>query len=245
MFEATRQGIYYYNLLNFHMISGTKAMESIDSVLQRHNAEVTASLQLGTYTNASLLYYYSQMPLLYSIEGKLVWHVPVYSKEVVKTDKGIETVPDTIDLTGLGLVDATDRHNLKIEYMDPGMTGEQLIRKARLYFLGQIVEKDLPQRKHDIIGFLKSKNITVMESESVNPDVRFNEGSCNYTSTLEWETTQTFLSNFITRHADQKEVLAMIDAPTATLKFGFWVYNAEKYRTEFYYVALNLQNISP
>jgi hypothetical protein len=129
--------------------------------------------------------------------------------------------------------------------MEPGMNGEQLVRRTRLSFMGQIVEKDLPQRKQDVIGFFESHNVTIRETEVINPDVMFNEGTYNYTSTLEWETTQTSLSNFITRHADQKEALMITDTPTATLKLGFWVYNAEKYRTEFYYITLNLQYISP
>lgn len=112
-FKVTPQGIFYYDLKSYDLMSGIAASSVVKS-------KITARASSDYFTRMELLY-----PLKVGNETKYVWFVPIYY-----------TNPNSnvIGLAGLGIVDAQSADKVIIEYTGEGVTGETLIKKAKESF---------------------------------------------------------------------------------------------------------------
>ncbi|GMX58554.1 MAG: hypothetical protein MCSN_2080 [Candidatus Microsyncoccus archaeolyticus] len=112
-FKVTPQGIFYYDLKSYDLMSGIAASSVVKS-------KITARASSDYFTRMELLY-----PLKVGNETKYAWFVPIYY-----------TNPNSnvIGLAGLGIVDAQSADKVIIEYTGEGVTGETLIRKAKESF---------------------------------------------------------------------------------------------------------------
>jgi hypothetical protein len=147
IFKSTRTGIYYYNLRQLNLISGTSAEDYIESKLP---AREKGSL-FGT------------MPLLYNVEGRLIWYVPIYWAE--EGEKAAAS--GTITFEGLGVVDASDSKNYHIELVSEGVNPQDisvtnLVKKARIEFLKTLQGTPVTQELK-VNGTLTSINQDIVE----------------------------------------------------------------------------------
>ncbi len=120
VFKISRSNVYYYDYKDLNLISGITAMDVVESELPK----------------PATGFYYAAMPMLYPVEVspnnfKLTWYVPVYWQEY--SDE--ESTSITIRLAGLALVDASKSDNRVLELAVGGLTGEALVRSARLKYI--------------------------------------------------------------------------------------------------------------
>lgn len=112
-FKATSDGITYYDLRKYDLMSGVAASGVVKS-------KITARSGSSYYTAMELLY-----PVKVNNQTKYVWFVPIYYKS--ESSK-------LIGLAGLGIVDAQSADKVVVEYTGEGVTGESLIKKAKESF---------------------------------------------------------------------------------------------------------------
>ncbi len=120
VFKISRNHVYYYDYKDLNLISGITAMDVVESELPK----------------PATGFYYAAMPMLYPVEiapgdFKLTWYVPVYWQEYSSE----ESTSITIRLAGLALVDASKSDNRILELATGGLTGENLVRSARLKYI--------------------------------------------------------------------------------------------------------------
>ncbi len=112
-FKATPSGIYYYDLSDENMISGTAA----------------GSVAMSKITERTGTVYYTAMELLYPMQvgnaSKQVWFVPIY----------FESSSGLIGLAGLALVDSHEQNKVYVELIETsGATGSELVENAKSGF---------------------------------------------------------------------------------------------------------------
>jgi hypothetical protein len=112
-FKATAKGIIYYDLREYDFMSGTAASGVVKS-------KITARSGSNYYTACELLY-----PIKANNETRYVWFVPIYYQNAANNQVG---------LAGLGIVDARSADKVVVEYSGDGVTGEDLIKKAKESF---------------------------------------------------------------------------------------------------------------
>jgi len=110
-FRATSNGIYYYDLRKYDLMSGVAASSVVKS-------KITARSGSDYYTAMELLY-----PMKVNNQTKYVWFVPIYYQS--------QTTSKLIGLAGLGIVDAQSADKVVVEYTGEGITGGTLIKKAK------------------------------------------------------------------------------------------------------------------
>jgi hypothetical protein len=113
-FKATSEGITYYDLSQYNLMSGDTAG---DTLLSKVNTRTGTEY----YTEMELLY-----PLQVGNEIKQVWFVPIYFRN---TESGL------IGLAGLGLIDAQASNVMAVEYTEGGLTGSALVSRAKDSFI--------------------------------------------------------------------------------------------------------------
>ncbi|MFA5009466.1 MAG: hypothetical protein WC534_02750 [Candidatus Paceibacterota bacterium] len=112
-FKATSEGITYYDLRNYDLMSGVTASGVVKS-------KITARSGSNYYTACELLY-----PIKVNNETKYAWFVPIYYQNAANNQIG---------LAGLGIVDAQSADKVVVEYTGEGISGEGFIKKTKESF---------------------------------------------------------------------------------------------------------------
>ena len=136
VFKACRDGIRYYDLRQYNIMSGHQA----ENVVESHILKPTA----GEYQ--------AQMPLLYTINSTYAWFVPIYWRG---TRGDTSSEHETIRLAGLGIVEANDVDHIVIVMTSEGYKGAELVAEAKRRFLGGAFAK--PKEEQELSGILERK----------------------------------------------------------------------------------------
>ena len=112
-FKATPEGISYYDLRQYDLMSGIAASGVVKS-------KITARAGSNYFTAMELIY-----PFSVNNQTKYVWFVPVYYQS---------TNSNLIGLAGLGIVDAQSADKVVVEYTGAGVSGEKLIEQTKESF---------------------------------------------------------------------------------------------------------------
>jgi len=143
VFKFSRDGIQYYDLRSYNIMSGQQAQNTIEGEIFKRT---TGSFQ-------------ARMPLLYPINGTYAWFTPIYYEGEQEDSFGHET----IKLSGLGIVEANDLDNFAIVMTSEGYKGADLVAEAKRRFVGGEVEPTLPEPEpepetlYEITGILTHK----------------------------------------------------------------------------------------
>jgi hypothetical protein len=142
MFKTTDTGIEYYDMKGLNLKSGLQAQNVIE-----HQFVTTSG---GTYE--------AQMPLLYPLNGKYAWFVPVYWRA---TQGEATSGQETLQLVALGILDPTNLAKFSIvmtnEKTADGRSivyqGADLVKEAKRRFLGG---SEQPATEKTVTGALQN-----------------------------------------------------------------------------------------
>jgi len=135
VFKATKEGILYYDVSTLGIKSGLQAQNVVGS----HILKTTTGL------------FEPQMPLMYMINGRYAWFVPINWHV---TEKEAQSEQETIKLAGLAIVDAVDLDHYSMVMTSEGYQGAALVAEAKRKFLsGEVV----PQTEKTVSGTIEAK----------------------------------------------------------------------------------------
>jgi hypothetical protein len=170
--------------------------------------------------------------ILYRIGDDEVYFIPVYTA-------GAGGV-----VTELGVVACVGAVFTGEYYVGLGGTAEEAYRK----YLTQVskIEKPPPpqptesleERKTNVLNVFKETKIGLVTPRALNPQASYSEGTANYTTTYQWNSTKQFLEGFVSEWSSKTDKILMWQ-DKSTLNFGVLV-NVEGI-VELHYVSVNLE----
>jgi hypothetical protein len=169
--------------------------------------------------------------ILYRIGDDEVYFIPVYTA-------GAGGV-----VTELGVVACVGAVFTGEYYVGLGATAEEAYGK----YLTQVakIEKPPPQptesleeRKTNVLNVFKETKIRLVTPRALNPQASYIEGTANYTTTYQWNSTKQFLEGFVSEWSSKTDKILMWQ-DKSTLNFGVLV-NVEGI-VELHYVSVNIE----
>jgi hypothetical protein len=166
MFKTVDNGIAYYDTTGWDIKSGLQAQNVIESHI------------LMPTTGA----YEAEMPLIYPINGKNAWFVPVYWR----IGRGQSTSEqETIKLAGLGIVDAENLDQYTIVMTGEGYQGAALVAEAKRRFEAGTIQ---PLNEKTITGTLNDRFSYVNNGNTIYVLTINQTDYAAYTQTLDFTT---------------------------------------------------------
>lgn len=168
--------------------------------------------------------------ILYRIGDDEVYFIPVYTAGA----GGI--------VTELGVIACVGAVFTGEYYVGLGNTAEEAYRK----YLAEVskIEKappqateSLEQRRMTVVNTFKQAKVNLLTPKALNPQVSYNEGVVNYTTSSQWNNTKQLLENFISSWKDKTDRI-LVWQEESNLNFGVLI-NIDGV-VELHYITVNL-----
>jgi len=176
--EETEQ-LYFVDFGNLTVIGPWMALSTVNN-----NAQIRAQLTLHpNWVSGNIL--------MYSIAGKLYYIIPYYAQQENLVLPAMVTVINAVDQTAGYYVIQNPRNPFEIE--------QATAYAFQNLGVGLPEEKDLEQRKRDLIRLFEDRGLTLAIPTALNPDVSYREGEAAYISVVQWNASVHLAETFIER----------------------------------------------
>ncbi len=170
--------------------------------------------------------------ILYRIGDDEVYFIPVYTA-------GAGGV-----VTELGVVACVGAVFTGEYYVGLGNTAEEAYRKyltevSKIEKAPPQATESLEQRRMTVVNMFKQARVNLVTPTALNPQVSYNEGVVNYTTSSQWNNTKQLLENFISTWKDKTDRILMWQEES-NLNFGVLI-NIDGV-VELHYITVNLES---